>query len=296
MIWKPERSLGVLIGISLILLVLLFDFSLFLRLLRLPINLTSFFLGLAILLSLPILAILGYWLYGLFNMSYYLDRNGLIINWGAMKQIIPIGSIISVMRGEEIKGKAGFGGMKWLGYWVGRGKVEGVGDVIFYATKPFSKQILLVTPSISYSISPPNTDAFLEAFEARHRLGPIKPLKLETIQARFKNWPIWSDRVAHLLMALGLILNLSLFAYIFWIYPALPWLLPLHFNAFGRVERVGVKGEILRLPLGGLLFFLTNSAFSLLIHRRERVGAYLLWGGAILVQFLLWLATLNIVG
>jgi hypothetical protein len=296
MIWKPERSLGVLVGIGFILLVLLADFFLFLRLVHLSINLTSFLLGLAILLSLPILAILGYWLYGLFNMSYYLDRNGLIINWAATKQIIPIGSIISVKKGEEIKGKARFRGMKWPGYWVGRGRVEGIGDVIFYATKPFSKQILLVTPSISYSISPPNTDSFLEAFEVRRRLGPVKLLKLESIQAPFRSWPIWSDKFALLLMGLGLIFNLSLFAYIFWLYPTLPWFLPFRFNAFGRVERMVIKSEIFRLPLGGLLVLFVNSAFSLLIYRKERIGAYLLWGVAILVQALLCLASLNIVG
>jgi len=169
-------------------------------------------------------------------------------------------------------------GIKWPGYLVGRGQIEGIGRTLFYATEPVAAQLLVVTPTLAYSISPANADGFLDAFEIRHHMGPIQLLSYERRQPEILSWPIWRDRLAHLLLALGLGANLMLFGYHSWRYPAL-----------GRVD-------VFRLPAIGLVALVANSCLGILIHSRQRVGAYLLWGGAIAVQLLSWLVASNIIG
>ena len=122
----------------------------------------------------------------------------------------------------------------------------------------------------------------------------IGKLRLTRIVARI----IGSDRLVHALLALGLLLNLALFAYIGWRYRALPGSLPLHFDILGQPDRLGVRGEIFKLPAIGLLLLVLNSLFGLAIHRcqleRRELGAYLLLGVTPVVQVLFWLAALNI--
>ena len=111
---------------------------------------------------------------------------------------------------------------------------------------------------------------------------------------RIVTWVIGLDRLVHVLLALGLSLNLALFAYIRWRYWALPESLPLHFDILGQPDRFAVRNEIFKLPAIGLLLLVLNSLFGLAIHRWERLGTYLFLGVTTVVQVLFWLAALNI--
>lgn len=111
---------------------------------------------------------------------------------------------------------------------------------------------------------------------------------------RIVTWAIGPDRLVHVLLALGLLLNLALFVYIGWRYRVLPELLPLRFDLLGQPDRLGVRSEIFKLPAIGLLLLILNSLFGLVVHRWEKLGAYLLLGVTIVVQVLFWLAALNI--
>lgn len=113
---------------------------------------------------------------------------------------------------------------------------------------------------------------------------------------RIMTWVIGSDRLVHVLLILGLLLNLALFAYIGWRYGALPESLPLHFDIMGRPDRFGVRSEIFKLPAIGFLLLVLNSLFGLAVQRWEKLGAYLLLGVTLVVQVLFWLGALNIMG
>jgi hypothetical protein len=72
--------------------------------------------------------------------------------------------------------------------------------------------------------------------------------------------------------------------------------LPLHFNVLGEVNRVGERSEVFWLPLIGSLVLGANLAGALVVHaRREAVAAYILVGMAVLVQVLLWVASVRLV-
>jgi len=278
MIFKPRRSTGILVGIAIITALLAFDVLMLSYLGQGQISLVFFIFALQVIFSLPLLALLGYLVYGLLNLRYQLHRNALTIVWGATQHIIPMGSIREVVRGEGLGEEIKVRGIRWPGHQMGRGQIEGIGRTLFYATEPVAGQLLVVTPTVAYGISPADADGFLDAFDIRQNMGPIQLLSYERRQPRFLSWPLWRDRLAYLLLALGLGANLILFGYHCWRYPAL-----------GRAD-------VFRLPAIGLAALMVNSSLGILIHGRQRVGAYLLWGGAIAVQLLSWLATLDIIG
>jgi hypothetical protein len=113
---------------------------------------------------------------------------------------------------------------------------------------------------------------------------------------RIVTWVIGPDRLVHVLLALGLLLNLALFACMGWRYRALPASLPLHFDILGQPNRFGVRSDIFKLPAIGLLLFVINSLLGLAIQRWEKLGTYLLLGVTTVIQVLFWLAALNIMG
>ena len=275
MVFKHRRSTGVLVGIAIILSVLALDELLFSYLRQGQISFVFFVFALLVILSLPLLALLGYLVYGLLNLRYQLHRNALTIVWGAPQHIIPMGSIREVVRGEDLGEEVKVSGVSWPGYLVGRGQIEGIGRTLFYATEPVAGQLLVVTPTVAYGISPADPDGFLDAFEIRQQMGPIQLVSYEHRQPGFLRRPIWRDRLAHLLLALGSGANLILFAYHCWRYPALG------------------QADIFKLPAIGLFALTVNSSLGILIHSRQRVAAYLLWGGAVVVQLLCWLTALN---
>ncbi|MDY7039743.1 MAG: PH domain-containing protein [Chloroflexota bacterium] len=292
--FRPRRIRGLLVGIGLTGGIVVLDALMVTWIAHRPVDLLTFFLGLTVALSLPALVVMAYWLYSLVGMRYTLDRNGLVITCGATGQVVPMHSIQQIIpsAGHTLEGR--MRGVRWPGCWVGQGHLAGRGLALFYATVPLSEQLLVVTPSLTYAISPANGEEFVQAFEARRQLGTLKRWSQESQQARFVSWPIWSDRVSHAFLGLGLMLNIGLFAYLCWRYPGIPLVVPLHFDAAGMVDRSGPRGGLFILPLIGLLIWGGNSALGLSLRVRERAAAYLLWSGTLLVQVLLITALLTI--
>lgn len=296
MLCKPERRTALWVGLGIIGAVLIADVVLVLLLHQATVGLGMFFMTFALLVSLPLLALLGYWLYGLLTMSYEMDRNKLVITWAATRQVIPMSSVQRVVRGEEVRGWLPLRCFRWPSYYIGAGEVKGLGFTLFYATRPRREQLFIVTPALTYAISPADREEFLKGLEARLRMGITQRVAQETHHPRFAGWFFWRDRLAHLLMALGLLANAALFAYVCARYPHLPPVLPLHFDAAGQVDRIGTRGEIFALPVIAAIILVSNLGAGLILYHRERLGSYLLWGGALVVQVLFWIAAVGLVG
>lgn len=285
--FRPRRWPGTLVGAGLILALLTLDGWLAIQIAQRTPDLLSFLLGMVGLLTLPLLAAISYWLYGLLNLTYHVDRNRVLIRWAASEQIIPLGQIAQVIEGSQVPGLVHWRGVRWPGYAVGRGEAEGWGTVLSFTTEPLARQLLIVTPSRSYSISPSDQEGFLAALEARRRLGALEVLPQEERRASFLTWSLWCDRIFWWLALAGGLVNSALFAYLCWRYADLPLFLPLHFDPLGQADRIGARAELFRLPLIGLLSLSVNSVLGGLLYRRLRLAMYLLLGGALLTQVLL---------
>ena len=104
------------------------------------------------------------------------------------------------------------------------------------------------------------------------------------------------DRALQILFAATLLVNLALFGYLALRFDLLPDNLPLHFDVIGQPDRIEAKSSIFGLAIIGLIVFLVNAVMGTLTHRQQRGASLLLAVSALLIQILIWFATINIIG
>ncbi len=294
--WKANFGLGLSVGIGLMVIIVLVDVGLIGLAASRPPSIGTFLIGLAVLLSIGLLGLIGYWTYGLAASAYFLDRNALVIRWGPTEQVIPTGQIERVFVGSELKVPVLFHGGRWPGHWVGYGEIPDIGQALFYATVPPQQQIYIATPGLIYGISPADRDDFLRSLQRRLGMGPTQLVEQISRRPAFLEWSIWQDWLGLGQLGAGFLALLALLGLLCFRFPSLPLLVPLHFDAAGKVDRLGPRIQIFILPLIGLLVLLVNSALGFLAYRRERVATLLLAAGALFVQVLIWVAVIGILG
>lgn len=292
--WHTNAGRGLRVGVGLVVAIIMVDVGLIWLAATRAFGMGTFIIGLAVLFSLGLLGLIGYWLYGLARSAYSLDRNALVIHWGPTEQIIPTRQIERVLTGDEVEGRIQFYGGIWPGHCVGYGEVPGAGSTLFYATVPPWHQIYVVTPGLTYGISPADSEGFLESLHRRLQMGPTQIVEQSSRRPGFLNWAIWRDGLGLALLAGGFLAILALTGLLSFRFPALSRLVPLHFDAAGNPDRLGPRGQIFIIPLIGMLTLLLNGALGGLMYRRERVASYLLWGGAAFIQVLVWTAAIGI--
>lgn len=296
MSWRPNTRLGVLVGIGIVVLIVAIDAGLFWRVIRGPINGLTFVCGFLALLTLVPLAAIIYRIYDLLHLRYEFDRNRLLISTAAVKQVVPMRSIQSVLLDSPGAGReARVRGLVWPGSYVGPGDVEDIGLTLFYGVTPPRDQVILVTPALAYGISVPDVHEFEKVFGACRALGPQTEVHQQSTRAVFIDWPIWRDHIAQGVLLGGVLLCALLFAILLFRYPQMPNVLPMHYDAVGRVDRIAPRSEAFDLPIIGLIAWSTNLVLGILFYRRQRMLSYLTWSGTLVVLVLILIALWNIV-
>jgi hypothetical protein len=294
--WEISAGRGFGVGIGLMSFITIANAALIAIAASQPISFGTFVVGVSVLFGFLLVGLIGYWVYGLAGSSYLLDRNALIIQWGPSKQVIPTNEIERVFTGDDVEGEIQFYGGGWPGHWVGYGEVADAGETLFYATDPPRKQIFVATPGLVYGISPADGEAFLESLHKRLQMGPTQVMEQSSRRPSILEWPIWRDWLGLALLGVGALALAGLVGFLCFRFPTLPRLVPLHFGASGSPDRLGPRAEIFLIPLIGLLTLLINGGLGGLLYQRDRVASYLLWGGSILVQLLVWTAAVGLLG
>ncbi len=79
-------------------------------------------------------------------------------------------------------------------------------------------------------------------------------------------------------------------------FPNLPDILAVRYNSQGMPEEIREKTALFRLLVIGLLAWSVNAGAGLwLARQQQRIGAHMLWGGAIVVQGFLLLALVSLI-
>jgi len=292
--WNVNVGKGFGVGLGLMCSILLGNAALVGVAASRPLTFGTFIVGLATTLGLLLVGLIAYWVYGLAGARYTLDRNALIIHWGTSQQIIPTGAIERVFTGDELKGNVHFYGGRWPGHWVGYGELEEGGATLFYATQPLAEQVFVATPGLTYAVSPAQRDAFLESLRQRVEMGPTQAVEQSSQRPSILDWPIWQDWLGLTLLGVGSVALVLLLATVSYRFPSLPTLIPLHFGPTGTPDRLGPRVEIFRVPLIGFVSLFFNGILGSVLYSRSRVASYMLWGTTILIQVLVWTATLGI--
>lgn len=290
--WYPNKRKGLLWGALLLLALAVADLSLLRGVLGAPVDVGLFLRALLFAATLPLLAFLVYGYYALASLTYRVERNGIMIRWGAVSDMVPMGEIRQIVAFARLGGRL-VDGVGWPGYRVGRAQPAGVGPLRLYITQPPETCLVIRTRTRAYLISPENAEGFLADYRARRKLGSIAGWAQEMRLPGRLDLGIWRDRPAGVLLAAALLLNVGLFGYLAVRSPGLPLRLVLSYDLQGQVDRIGARSELFLLPAIGLGIVLLNGLLAAWLHRHERVLALLLLCNAPLVQALAWLAALR---
>jgi hypothetical protein len=274
--YRPPRKLGtatgaIATGWSLVLSLLLLS-----RGLTADISLSTlgpylaaaFFFGLAVLF--------GYWTYGCYTLRYVINRNGLAIRWGAIRQLVPLDQIERLVEGRQAP-EPRVDGVSWPGHHVGRAAVRSVGDTLFYSTHRSREDLLyLVTPSQCYGLSVTDVEGFGRDIQEQRDLGPHVPVRQAPERYTVAAQPFWSDGVAQMLALAAILGCVVVLGYVFARYPGLAPTIPLPFPPMGGITRVASKEQLLTLPVTALGILFLNLGLAVLLHTWERAVGYLL--------------------
>lgn len=277
----PDRWRGILAMLGLAALDVVFFFWLIGR----QVDGLSFLLALTILVSLLFIAYIGYRTAGTFTLEYWVDRDRVTLVWGATRQTVPMGEILRVLHGTDARPRQKPRLWHWPCRFRRRFISDKLGVINAYATRPLDEQIILVTAAENYGLSPTDPQGFLDALQQRFALGVARPLTPTLQRPPLWTWPLWRDRSALWVLGLGLLGVVLMFGALCFRYPSLSADLPLHFDVTGLPDRIAAKSGLFALPLIGLVTWVFNTATGVWLYRHVQHGAaYLLWGGALVVQ------------
>ncbi|MEM7133755.1 MAG: PH domain-containing protein [Chloroflexota bacterium] len=266
----------------------LFDLLLLLILLLRPIDWTKFVLSVLLLGTLPLLIHLIYRTWSLFSLEYWVDRNAVTISWAGIRQAIPLYRIERI-----IYGKVTDLGQPTLWHWpashLRNGQTLSMKALRLYATRPLNECILLELEESVIALSPEEGERFIEIVQERYALGPA--IDVSDVQRPDsliqRGWHALAelDIVSVSLLFIGIVGVIILFGTLMIRFPNLPGDLVMRYNAEGLPEMIRNKAWLFLLPTIGLMSWMINGIWGgWMASRDQMVGAYMLWGGAVIVQ------------
>jgi len=296
MVYHPPRRTGLLLGLAVVLVLLALDAGFVLVLAGNPLSLPGFLSLVLLLVSWPVLAVIGYRTYALLRSRYVLSRNAIVVEWGSRRIVLPMRLLDEVRAGADVPGELRPRGLTWPGSVFGTGKAEGLGEIEFLAAVEKPGLVLLRHAEAWLAISPADPAAFMAALAAAQAEGPEEEVEPESVIPAIQRSVLLHDRLALILAVEGAAGALLLLGYLALISPQLPAQIALHFDASGVPDRFGPPSGLLILPAIAGLTWLANTLAGLWLHRnsKERAAAYLLLSATLFVQSLVWVATLSL--
>jgi hypothetical protein len=270
--------------------IVLIDLMLLIWMERRPVDWVKFGLILLAAGSLPLMAYILFRTWAAFSMQYWVDRNAVTVEWGGLRQVIPLQSIQRIIRGG-LPSVTTIPWYRWPAPYLGHARALGLTNIQMLATQPLEECLLLDTGETVFALSPRHEAEFLDALQARYRLGPVAATTLTRVRSTFWQRLFGPDRVGPILLLVGGVGVLLLFGVLMINFPNLPDALAFHYNSDGLPDVVREKTALFLLPFIGLMAWLVNGVWGVwMVFRNQRIGAYMLWGGALVVQICSYMA------
>ncbi len=240
-------------------------------------------------------AYLAYWTLVCASLRYRLDRNRLELTWLGGRIRLPAHRLrVLTDQPPAFPEFRQVQGIAWPGFWFGRDR-DPDGPVYLAAAHRPNQLVFVSTGSLTYVIGVPDRARFEEQLAALQLAGPLVPTAEGAVREGPPRLAIFDDMLALVPVALGAGLSLGLFMYLSLLYPRLPEIIPLHFNAFGQPDFIGYRVDIFRLPAFGLLLLLLNTVLGVALHRLDRFAALIILWAAPVVQAMFWFAVFRLV-
>ena len=286
MFYQPPRALGLMVGAVLIAWSVGIAALLVLGTLDQPFGLLTLGTSVVIAACLGVAGVFAYWTYSLATLSYSLDRNGLVIRWGIMRQVIPLGAIERLVPGTSV-GVPQVQGVSWMGYHIGRADIARIGNVLFYSTHQTPEQVLYVmTTERNYAISVPDPAAFARQIQVRQDLGPTAEVSHHVERSLSALQGFWSDRMGWALA--GVAIGVCAIAWLLLAaqYGALPETVHVFFPPaeVNPLSDTNAKNILIGVPRAATIVLALDLVAGVLMYAWDRTVARLVLGAGIAVQ------------
>ena len=286
MYYQPPRALGLIVGTALVLWSASIAFLLVTAALSAQSSLVAFLAYAGSVVAALLTSLFLFWTYSLATLSYALDRNGLVITWGAARQLIPLQAIERLVPGSAA-GVPKVQGVSWWGHHVGHAEVPRLGPVLYYSTHQTVEQVLyVITSDRNYAITMEDAAGFARKVQERQELGPTAEVTHRVERSGHLLHTVLADPRARW-MALAAIVRLALV----WLqialrYDSLPATLTLGFppNTSDAVVNVTGREALLEPPRIATLLLVIDLALGTLLHAWDRMAGYLILGAGVAVQ------------
>lgn len=282
-------------GLAASLWIVLIDLLLVVWAVRRPVDALKYLLLVVLVASLPILVHLLYRTWAAFTLEYWLDRNTLTVRWANMRHTVPLPSIIRITEAPALNvGRTA--PWSWPAPFV-RSWRDDAGDLIdLYATRPAAEGLLIESTAGLLLLTPADAPGFLAALQERYAMGPAVDVPASRSRQSWLDRRLPTDRTGGWLLGIGLLGVLILFGVLMIGFPNLPDVLTVRYNSEGLPEEISRKVVLFRLPVIGALAWFINGVLGLwAMARRQRMGAYMLWSGAIVVELFSLLALVSLI-
>jgi len=235
------------------------------------------------------LGLILYRLYALLNARYTLERDGLHLRWGLRAETLPIHEIEWVRPASDLATRLPLPPLSFPGGILGMVTAPDLGPVEFLSSE-MAPMLLVATPQRVYAISPAAPNAFLKAFRNTIEMGSLESIPSYSALPAAYLVRVWQDRLARILLGLGLAFTLLLLVAVSLAVPGVAQV-SLGFDAAGQPIAPVPGEQLLLLPVLGGLAWIIDVVAGLLLYRRPeyRPAAYLLWSAGVVCSFTFFL-------
>lgn len=287
MVFKAISSTSHWEGMAVSLWVILIDILLLIWILQRPVDWIKFGLIVLLLASLPLLAHFLYRTWSIMTLEYWVDRNAITIAWASMRQVIPLYRIKRIIQDNEQESRGGW--YHWPAIHLRPAQSTDFGVVQMFATRPLKECLLIDVEDVIYAVSPAAQEEFIDAVQERYRLGQAVFVKSGQVHSSLfqRMWRrlIRKDIIGTALILAGIFGVLVLFGLLMVRFPDLPNDFVFRYNADGLPERISSKSALFLLPIIGLMAWVVNFIWGVwMAARDQQIGAYMLWGGTVVVH------------
>jgi len=240
-------------------------------------------------------ALFVYWTMALASLRYTVDRNGLVIAWAGIRQVVPLQAIERLVPGTSLEVPK-VRGISWYGYHIGSAEIRRIGSVLFYSTHQAPEQVLYVmTNERNYAISVPDPAAFAREIQVRQDLGPTAEVTHHLEQTLPTLQGFWHDRRALLLLTACAALAVANAVLLGVRYGSLPEVLPYVFPPGDPqpLADAALRSRLIDVPRAAAAVLGLDVALALAFALWDRVASYTVLMAGVGVQVAL-LASLGV--
>jgi hypothetical protein len=295
--WRPKSSPAGLLGLGAAVVLALAALASVLFAIRQPVGF-AMFLGLLVGFVCGALALLVLVLtIGYFRMRYRFEPAGLAVNWLGRRELIAYERVDGIFAGQRLGQAMRVRGLNWPGFHVGVGRTRVMGFVRYFVTTgDLNKIALIVTPDVTFALSPADATGFrrelIERVEASEAGVPAGAAPDASAPAPAPSPLRDVTLAATILASVAVIVLTGLYIGARW--SAIPDVLPMQFSRDGTILAYGQREDIFKLPGIGAAILIANLGIGLAVYARERAAARMLWAISVVVQVLMMVATARI--